>query len=131
MFRELVKIASRVGRPGTLLRLGDSDGRLLYLEAAMSPVSVVVGLERDDVRRLHSSLGAWLAEREDAPPVPRSGSLVAGRIGAGLREASRTARTVQLRTVPDPAHAPDQDGCVPERLAPGRAAAAGVHPPAM
>jgi hypothetical protein len=123
MLRKLLAIASRVGVPGTLLELGDSDGRLLYLSASMDPVSVIVGLERDDVRRLHASLGAWLAEREDAPPRRSPAPLVAGRIGAGLRDAADRTWTVQLCTVPDPAHAPGQDGCVPERLAPGRPAA--------
>jgi hypothetical protein len=113
MFRTLLSIASRVGRPGTLLRLGDSDGRVLYLEAAMSPVSVVVGLERDDVRRLHATLSGWLAEREDSPlPLRGPAPLVAGRIRRGLADASRvdagaahdgSALTVQFCTEDPPA----------------------------
>lgn len=96
MLRNLLTIASRVGRPGTLLRVGDSTGRVLYLEAAMSPVSVIVGLERDDVKQLHAVLGSWLAEREDTPPVRRGPApLVAGRIGRAVQDAG----TVQVRTV--------------------------------
>ena len=103
LFRELLRISSRVGSPGTLLQLGDADGRILYLQAAMSPVSVVVGLEDDDVRRLHAALGEWLAGRAGQQrPAP----LIAGRIRAGLADVS--AGTVQLCTVREAAQAPDQ-----------------------
>jgi hypothetical protein len=89
IFRELLNITSRIGRPGTLLRLGDAEGRVLYLEAAMNPVSVIVGLERDDVRRLRAACDSWLQEREEPLPHRGPAPLVAGRIRAGLRDASR------------------------------------------
>lgn len=97
VYRRLLRIASRVGRPGSLLSVGDSAGALLYLEAAMQPVSVVVALDYDDVADLHETLGTWLQEKsgqrreELREPAP----LVAGSIDRGRLDAS----TVQLRTV--------------------------------
>lgn len=110
VFRELVRIASRVGFPGTLVRLGDAQGRLLYLEVSTSPMVQVAALELEDVRELYAAMGEWIRDRDEAPlyvsgdgrrwepaeDVP----LVAGRISAGLQDA----RTVQLCTVPDAAH---------------------------
>jgi hypothetical protein len=103
MLRNLLRIASRVGMPGTLLSLGDAGGRVLYLSAEMNPLAVVVGMEHEDVLQLHDALSRWLREQADreapAPfgrqlePVP----LVAGAIGRGRIDAS----TVQLRTVGD------------------------------
>lgn len=120
MFRELAKIASRVGRPGTLLRLGDAEGRILYLEAAMTPVSVIVGLERDDVRQLHAAMGAWLRDRDEAPlPYRSPAPLVAGRIRAGLRDAA----TVQPCTVLAADQGIGPDRVTHEASTPGKTAA--------
>lgn len=112
MLRRLLHINSRVGMPGTLLNLGDAGGRVLYLGSAMGPVSVVVGLEHDDVLQLHEATGTWLreqAEREEPAPFGRPAPLVAGSILRGFRDAvladaDRLDRpaTLQLRTVPDP-----------------------------
>jgi hypothetical protein len=100
MLRNLLRIASRVGRPGTLLTLGDAGGRVLYLEVAMSPVSVVAGLDYDDARQLHEALSVWLRDQDDREtpaPFGRPAPLVAGLIGRTLADAG----TVQLRTVRD------------------------------
>lgn len=98
VWRSLLRIASRRGRPGTLLQVGDSGGACLYLEVSMSPVSIVTALDVEDVRELRATLTTWLEERdaggrrrELAEPVP----LVAGRIARGQLDAG----TVQLRTV--------------------------------
>ena len=126
VFRELLRIDSRVGFPGTLVRLGDAQGRLLYLEVATSPIVQIAALEPDDVRQLHAALVEWLRDRDEEPeprvrvegrdvfyrhdgeefrvgtiPDPSPAPLVAGRIGASLREA---ASTVQFCTVGGPAH---------------------------
>jgi hypothetical protein len=106
--RRLLTIRSRRGNPGTLLSLGDAAGSLLYLEAAMEPVSVVVALEVDDVVELHAALAEWLRERADlstgpAHTLPTGSPLVGGILGRVMADAGRS-RTVQLRTV----HAPDQ-----------------------
>jgi hypothetical protein len=98
MLRNLLRIASRVGIPGTLLSLGDAGGRVLYLEVAMSPVSVTAGLDHADVLQLHAALASWLrdqADRETPAPYGRPAPLVAGAIGRGRIDAG----TVQLRTV--------------------------------
>jgi hypothetical protein len=98
MFRRLLHINSRVGMPGTLLQLSDAGGRVLYLSAEMSPVSVVVGLEHGDVLQLHDALSEWLrdqADRETPEPFAGPVPLVAGLIGRTLRDAG----TVQVRTV--------------------------------
>lgn len=126
MYRNLLRIASRVGKPGTLLSVGHAEGAHLYLEVGMGPVSVVACLEREDVAQLVAACSGWLGERDtleraehyratDQIPAP----LVAGRIGAGLRDAV----TVQHCTVPDGAqvadlrfpggHFPDETGRAP------------------
>lgn len=72
----LATIATRIGRPGALVRVGTSGGRLLYLEAAMTPVSVVAALERPDVLALRDALSAWLTETGPTPvpaPAPAGG----------------------------------------------------------
>lgn len=105
--RNLLRIQSRVGVPGTLLSLGDAGGRVLYLSAEMNPVSVVAGLDYEDARQLHEALAGWLREQADreapAPPRPApfagvGASLVAGALGRLVADAGRS--TVQLRTVP-------------------------------
>src|SRR4051812_10460943 len=99
-FRRLLNIASRIGRPGTLLSLGDSGGRLLYLEAAMQPVSVVVALEADDVRELAAACTEWLADHDRAHRPftrPTPAPLVAGALSRSYLNAQGS--TVQLRTV--------------------------------
>ena len=109
LLRNLLRIPSRVGVPGTLLQLGDAGGRVLYLELSMSPVSVIAGLDEHDAEQLHEALGTWLRERADqglARPVPAP--RIPGILGRLLADAdaSTAARTVQLCTVPDPAAAP-------------------------
>lgn len=118
VFRELLRIPARVGFPGTLVRLGDAAGRLLYLELQTGPMVQVAALELEDVRALHAAVGEWIRDREDAPLYTSSDGrrwqsadaevvpLVAGRIGATLRDA---AATVQFCTVPDGVQAADQD----------------------
>jgi hypothetical protein len=97
--RELYALESRRGFPGTLLRIGDSTGALLFLELTTSPVVQVAALQLDDVADLHETLGEWLRERT-AHPSPAPAPLVAGVIARGLADAG----TVQSRTV----HASDQ-----------------------
>lgn len=92
--RTLLELRARIGRPGVLLRFGDSGGRLLYLEARTGPESVAVALEESDVRRIADALTDWLTERDETPPAP----LVAGRIAAGLADAA----TVQNCTLHGP-----------------------------
>lgn len=106
--RRLLTIPSRVGRPGTLLSLGHSDGNLLYLEVAMSPVSVIAALTVADAEQLHGALAEWLRERADTahpePIAPAVGTpLVGGLLGRVMSDAGR-ARTVQPCTV----HSVDQ-----------------------
>lgn len=97
VYRRLLRIASRVGRPGSLLSVGDSNGQLLYLEAAMQPVSIVVALDYDDVADLHATLGTWLHEQtaKHRGELREASPLVAGAIARGQIDAA----TVQLRTV--------------------------------
>jgi hypothetical protein len=126
--RRLLTIRSRIGNPGTLVSLGHSGGSLLYLEAAMQPVSVVVALEVADVEQLHGALAEWLRERVDVvspePFRPAADSpLIGGLLGRVMADAGRARRfaqctddcttdcghckggwTVQSRTV----HSPDQ-----------------------
>jgi hypothetical protein len=97
MVRTLLELAARVGRPGVLLRLGDSGGRLLFLEARTGPELVAVALEREDVVRLVSACSRWLDERDGIPP-PRPAPLIAGRIARGVQDAA----TVQSCTVARP-----------------------------
>jgi len=106
MLRSLLRIASRVGRPGTLLSLADSGGSLLYLEAAMHPVSVTVALHREDVAALAEACAGWLAEHDPAPfGRPDPAPLIAGAVARGLADARST---VQLRTVHTAARGSDQ-----------------------
>lgn len=70
LLRTLATIRARHGRPGALIRVGTSGGRLLYLEAAMDPVSVVTALERLDVVALRNALDRWLAETAETRPRP-------------------------------------------------------------
>lgn len=106
--RRLLSIASRAGRPGTLLNVGDSGGRRLYLELVMEPVSIVAALDAVDVEQLHTTLAEWLRERDDVEnprpfPMPTGSPLVGGILGRVVADAGR-ARTVQVRTV----HTADQ-----------------------
>lgn len=96
--QRLVTIEGRHGHPGTLLSVGHSAGRYLYLEAKTHPVSCIAALEREDVEQLVAACSEWLQldaarelEREPANVVP----LVAGAIGRGRLDAA----TVQFRTV--------------------------------
>lgn len=95
--RELYCLNSRRGFPGTLVRVGDSLGSLLFVELRTAPIVQVAALDRDDVAELVAVLGEWLRE---GLPSPAPAPLVAGAIGRGLTDAA----TVQSRTV----HAPDQ-----------------------
>jgi hypothetical protein len=67
MLRKMLQLSARVGHPGAGLTVGDSDGRRLYVEARTHPLSVVVPLERDQVRQLVAVCQSWLAEREQTP----------------------------------------------------------------
>jgi hypothetical protein len=96
--RELWTLESRRGFPGTLVRVGDSAGALLFLELSTAPVVQVAALAEDDVRELVASLDAWLRERESAPsPAPGPVPLVGGAIARGRDDA---LRSVQSCTVP-------------------------------
>lgn len=97
--RELYSLHSRRGFPGTLVRVGDSAGALLFVELRTSPIVQVAALDRADVAELHATLGEWL--REELPsPAPAVVPLVSGAIARGLTAAG----TVQSRTV----HTSDQ-----------------------
>jgi hypothetical protein len=99
MLRRLLHITSRIGMPGTLLSLGDAGGRILYLSAEMSPVSVVVGLEHDDVLALHEACSSWLREQDDREhpePFTRPAPLVAGALVRSITDARSTSGTTAI-----------------------------------
>jgi hypothetical protein len=100
VYRRLLRIASRVGRPGSLLSVGDSGGALLYLEAAMPPVSVIVALDLDDVADLHETLGTWLHEKsaEHREELRAASPLVAGIIARGQLDAA-SVQSCTVRTL--------------------------------
>jgi hypothetical protein len=111
MMHELWTLESRRGFPGTLIRLGDSLGSLLFLELRTEPVVQVAALTRDDAAELVAVLGEWL--RDGLPsPAPAAAPLVAGAVSRGLADA----RTVQFRTVRgadqhEPPEVPAAAGC--------------------
>jgi hypothetical protein len=93
-----VTIEGRHGHPGTLLSVGHSEGKYLYVEAKTHPVSCIAALDREDVEQLVAACSEWLqldAARELEQGPSNVVSLVSGAIDRGRIDAA----TVQFRTV--------------------------------